>query len=1046
MQAVPNEIAQLQASMTALEAQRPILGDGVVEPALAALREKLAALQAHSAQAEQRRKQATVLFADVSGFTAMSETLDAEVVAGVMNDLWAAVDTAITEQGGYIDKHIGDAVMALWGAETAREDDPERAVRAALAMQAAINTFCTTHRVPLAMRIGLNTGPVLLGAVGTTGEVTAMGDTVNLASRLEHAAPVGGVLIGHDTYRLVRGIFDVLPQEPLAVKGKADPVQTYVVQQAKPRAFRMATRGVEGIETRMIGRDHELGMLQDAFSDMAEASETRVVTIAGEAGVGKSRLLYEFDNWLQLRPETIRYFKGRATPNTQHVSYSLFRNLFTFRFEILDSDSAAVALQKFRAGMAGFLESEQADITGQWLGFDFSASAAVGLLLGSADFGTIARAHLMRYFRTLAAVEPVVVFLEDIHWADEQSLDLIAYLAKAIPVSPLLLIALARPSLFERRPLWGEGEAAFKRISLMPLSKRSSLALVDEILQRVEDVPDTLRDLIVDSAEGNPFYVEELVKMLIEQGVIERGAEDLRGLRQTSEVSRWTVRADKLAGLKVPPTLVGLLQARLDRLPRPERAALQRAAIVGRLFWDDAVSDLMQLDREAIGPTLESIRGRELISRRERSSFAKAEEYIFRHALLRDVAYETVLLKYRAGFHGRVARWLETHAGERLGENLSLIAEHYIQAGEHAEAAVYLERAGEEALKTGAFAPARQAFERALRLRETDGETQGPAVTAASLGLGQAYLYLSGYPAGEANLLRALTGAREAGDVRTQAQALAWLGQIAQHLGELDRAQALIDEALPPARVAGGRTLALTLARAADIDLSAGNLNAAEARATAAVAAARHVEDIALEIDALITLGNIASTRRQLDEAVRQTEAVLVLARRARNLLYEGMALLNLGDAAYRRGDFTTARAYGRESLGLLRELGQQVFVALALGNLAQADLKLGDAAAARNGAREALILSGELGSMPIMLFAVMVFAQILVEGGEVGRALTLYGLARAYPELEYASQLEIDEEVAQLGLPAAEVEAGLAAGAALDLDTVVQEILDGQW
>ncbi len=196
----------------------------------------------------------------------------------------------------------------------------------------------------------------------------------------------------------------------------------------------------------------------------------------------------------------------------------------------------------------------------------------------------------------------------------------------------------------------------------------------------------------------------------------------------------------------------------------------------------------------------------------------------------------------------------------------------------------------------------------------------------------------------------------------------------------------------------------------------------------------------------MITLGNIASTRRQLDEAVRQTEAVLVLARRARNLLYEGMALLNLGDAAYRRGDFTTARAYGRESLGLLRELGQQVFVALALGNLAQADLKLGDAAAARNGAREALILSGELGSMPIMLFAVMVFAQILVEGGEVGRALTLYGLARAYPELEYASQLEIDEEVAQLGLPAAEVEAGLAAGAALDLDTVVQEILDGQW
>jgi class 3 adenylate cyclase len=208
------EIDQLKTGMAALEAQRAILGDAIVDSALGPMREKLAALEAQS-RADQQRKQATVLFADVSGFTAMSETMDAEEVAGVMNDLWAAVDRAITEQGGHIDKHIGDAVMALWGADTAREDDPERAVRAALAMQAAIGFFCETRGAALAMRIGINTGPVVLGAVGTTGEFTAMGDAVNLASRLEHAAPVGGVLIGHDTYRLVRGIFDVEPQAPL---------------------------------------------------------------------------------------------------------------------------------------------------------------------------------------------------------------------------------------------------------------------------------------------------------------------------------------------------------------------------------------------------------------------------------------------------------------------------------------------------------------------------------------------------------------------------------------------------------------------------------------------------------------------------------------------------------------------------------------------------------------------------------------------------------------------------------------------------------------
>jgi class 3 adenylate cyclase len=541
-----NELAQLQNGIVALEAQRTLLGDVVVDAAIGPMRRRLAELEGQS-QSSQQRKLATVLFADVSGFTTLSETMDAEVVAGIMNDLWAVVDAAITGHGGRIDKHIGDAVMALWGAETAREDDPEMAVRGALAMQAAIEEFCATAPgarggeegahggapLQMAIRIGVNTGPVLLGAVGTTGEFTAMGDAVNLASRLEHAAPVGGVLVSHDTYRHIRGVFDVLAQEPITVKGKAEPVQTYLVQRAKPRSFRMATRGVEGIETRMVGRDHELGMLQEAYADAIESAETRVVTIIGEAGVGKSRLLYEFDNWVELQPETVIYFKGRGTPNTRNVPYSLFRDLFAFRFDIRDSDSAAVALEKFQRGMAGYVEPDQAAVTGHWLGFDFAASEAVQRLLGATGFAETARAHLVRYFRNVLAEDPAVVLLEDIHWADDSSLDLAAYLPAAIPEARLLVVAVTRPSLFERRPNWGEGEAAFQHVHLKPLSKRASRALVEEILQRVEDIPDRLRDLIVDAAEGNPFYVEELVKMLIDQGVIERVTSD--ELRMTSE-------------------------------------------------------------------------------------------------------------------------------------------------------------------------------------------------------------------------------------------------------------------------------------------------------------------------------------------------------------------------------------------------------------------------------------------------------------------------------------------------------------------------------
>jgi hypothetical protein len=253
------------------------------------------------------------------------------------------------------------------------------------------------------MRIGSNTGPVLLGEVGTTGEFTAMGDTVNLASRLEHAALVDGILISHATYRHVRGVFDVQGQDPLSVKGKREPLQTYVVHAAKPRAFRVGTRGIEGIETRMVGREADFQRLQNAFTAAVAHCATHLVTVIGEAGVGKSRLLYEFENWIELRPETITDFKGRTTPTLQRVPYSLVRDMFAYRFGILESDSPAEALEKFRLGMAEVLPPERADLVGHLIGFDFSASTAVRNLLGSTGFGELARVYLTTYLRELAA-------------------------------------------------------------------------------------------------------------------------------------------------------------------------------------------------------------------------------------------------------------------------------------------------------------------------------------------------------------------------------------------------------------------------------------------------------------------------------------------------------------------------------------------------------------------------------------------------------------------------------------------------------------------
>ena len=729
--------AQFEQAVATLEAQRTILGDAVVDASIAALREKLAALE--PAPTADQRKQVTVLFADVSGFTAMSETMDAEDVTEIMNALWERLDKAITDYGGQIDKHMGDSVMAIWGAETAREDDPERAIHAALAMQkevrswklevSPISNFQPFDRAQgrppisnLQIRIGINTGPVLLGEVGTTGEYTAVGDTVNTASRLEQAAPVGGILISHDTYRHVRGVFTVQLLDPIRVKGKAEPLQVYVVQRAKPRAFRVGWRGVEGVETRMIGREGELKLLQDALYTAIEDSERQMVTISGAAGVGKSRLLYEFESWMELLPQDVYYFKGRASPEMQNVPYALIRDLFAFRFQIQDSDRAQVVREKMKGGIGeapGETRPEpgrrdqqgqmRAHFIGQLLGFDFSHSPHLhGVQDDAQQLRDRALMYLSDYFKAMAAQLPTVILLEDVHWADDSSLDVLNHLALTTPNQRLLFVCLARPTLFERRPHWGEGQTFHTHLELRPLSKRDSRRLVEEILQRVEQVPAALRELVVSGAEGNPFYVEELIKMLIEDRVI------------LTEAERWQVEPIRLTTVRVPATLTGVLQARLDSLPPAERTTVQQASVVGRTFWDSVVARIGQSAGGAAGQevpaALSALRGKEMIFQRETSAFAETREYIFKHAILREVTYESVLKRLRRVYHGLVADWLMEQGGERAGEYTGLIAEHLELAGQREKAVIYLRRAGEQAVAKFSNAEAVRYLDRALAL------------------------------------------------------------------------------------------------------------------------------------------------------------------------------------------------------------------------------------------------------------------------------------------------------------------------------------------
>ncbi|MFN2278660.1 MAG: ATP-binding protein, partial [Candidatus Promineifilaceae bacterium] len=713
------ERQRLETAITTLEAQRGILGDQVVESSVTALRRQLAELLPRFIDRE--RKLVTVLFADVSGFTALADDMDPEFVGEIINTLWRRLDKVITNHGGYIDKHVGDGVMALWGVKSAQEDDPERAIRAALEMQAELVVFREEIHKDLEMRIGINSGPVVLGQVGTTAEFTAIGDTVNTADRLQKVAPVGTVFVSHNTFQHVRGIFDVSPMEPIAVRGKREPLQVYIVRRAKARSFHTWRRGVEGVETRMIGRAFETRQLEGMISDVIENSRRQAVTIIGDAGIGKSRLLYEFENWVDLLDTDVFLMRGRARQSNQQVPFGLFLDVFSFRFDIREDDSSAVVREKLEQGFREVHEpvhkhmahdeiKMRSHFAGHLLGYNLGESAYLApVLTDPKQIRERATTYILDYVQDAATSDPVLLMVEDLHMADDSSLELLDMMAHRLADYPIFILATARPEFYERQPDWFENHKYQSRISLKPLSLRENRTLVYEILKLAEDIPDTVGNLIIDNSEGNPLYVEELVKMLIDEGAILKGEDT------------WKIHLENLAALSVPATLAGILQARLDILSDLQKSILQQASVIGRVFWDSAILYLNEFEPEDvtladIEKALDRLREREMIFKRKVSTFSQATEYTFNHAILREVAYESVLMRNRSRYHGLIADWLGAQSSERSAEMVAMTADHLIRADRATEAVQDLLLAGQLAAARFANEEARLYLTRALEL------------------------------------------------------------------------------------------------------------------------------------------------------------------------------------------------------------------------------------------------------------------------------------------------------------------------------------------
>lgn len=683
-----------------------------------------------------QRRQVTVMLIDASAIADLFEDLDPERSSVIMNDMWEFLWEIVILGGGRIGERFGDTVLAVWGSEVIQESDPERSVRTALDLQAKTVEYFDKHlRIEISpesaeaqdadsarfLKISISTGTVLVGNSRATGEFITTGPAVNVAKRTISTTPIGDVIVSHDTYRHIRGLFrieEIKRPDTISLGPQGSRSRQYLVKGVKPRVFRTETRGVEGVETPMIGRKPELTKLMTFLDAVKEDRELQIVTVVGPAGIGKSRLLYEFSDKVDLLPDRYFVFKARALETMQGQPFSLVKDIFLFRFDIGEKESEATAREKFVTALLNLTADEtgpfgngpdremKAHFVGQLIGFDFSDSPHIARMVeNEGQIQDRAILYASQFFISVSKKHPVIFYLDDLHWADDESLNFLDIISQNCGSSPIFICCFARNILFERRPHWGEGRENWGRIELPSLTKHETAELIAEILEKADNVPEPLQDLLITKTAGNPFYIEEMIKMFIDQGVIETSGE------------QWAIAAERLSEINIPQTLTGVLQSRLDRLSDIERRVLQRASVVGREFWDSTLADLDDgIDLPSI---LGNLRKKELLFRKETSVFDNSAEYVFKHALLRDVTYETILLEERRNWHLRTAELLIEKKGKRRDEYPALIAEHYEKGGEIERSANWYGRAAESARRSHALEISEKYFIKALENWET---------------------------------------------------------------------------------------------------------------------------------------------------------------------------------------------------------------------------------------------------------------------------------------------------------------------------------------
>jgi class 3 adenylate cyclase/tetratricopeptide (TPR) repeat protein len=663
----------------------------------------------------EERKVVTVLFCDLVGFTAASDHADPEDVRARIRPYHLRLRTEIERYGGTVEKFIGDAVMAVFGAPTAHEDDPERAVRAALQILEAIEELNEADSsLGLQVRVGIETGEtvVALGARPELGEGMVTGDVVNIASRLQGAASVNGIAVGEGTYSATKEVFDYEDLEPVTVKGKAQPISIWRARAARARFGTDLTRR---LTTPLVGRELEVGLLTGTFERAVRDRSFHMVTVVGEPGVGKSRLVAELSAFVDSWPGLVRWRQGRCLPYGDGITFWALGEIVKAEAGIFETDPPQTAASKIDA----IVRDDHLDAP--WL--RQRLRPLVGLEAPQADREENFAAW-RAFLEILAEDRPSIFVFEDLHWADEALLGFLEHLAGYAEGVPMLLVGTARPELLERSPGFAQTARNSNRVNLAPLTERETAQLISNLMGRAV-MPAEIQQAILGRSGGNPLYAEEFARLLRDRGILRKHG------------ATWSI--DREAEIPLPSGVQGLIAARLDTLSLERKRLLQDASVVGKVFWSGAVADMARMDAKQVQEDLHELSRKELVRPARVSSMEGQSEYAFLHALVRDVCYAQILRGSRAELHMRAASWIEASSGERVEDHAEILAAHYLTALElsasatnsvmeelRAKALRYLTLAGDRAMGIDAEAAERH-YARAIGMTTT-GDVRRPEI------------------------------------------------------------------------------------------------------------------------------------------------------------------------------------------------------------------------------------------------------------------------------------------------------------------------------